>query len=143
MLMLVGQYHIKIDKRRRFRIPSVFFKEINGEPLIIEKNLYHPCLDISTLTAFENKMDSLLSKINEYDKKQIQILEIIYSNAFPVEANKQIIHLPLDFFEYLQLKKESDLVIFGMGNSLRIIAKSRNEAKQMDKNEFLKMLKDR
>jgi len=140
--MLTGQYRIKIDKRRRFRIPSLFMKAFKEE-IIIEKNIFHPFLEIIPLSVFEKKADFINSGLNPSKEKDRRILEAFFDNFLLVNARNQTITLPLDFYNHLLLEGKNELILIGMRNTIRVSAKYKNKAAAITKSEFLKRLNKR
>ena len=135
--MFFGQYKIKIDKRRRLRIPSVFMKIMKQEKIVVEKNILLPSLEIMPLSVFEKKADFFKSQINIFEKNDARLLEAFFSNFILFEAEKQILHLPLDFYNHLKLKGKNELILSGMNESFRVSASHEWEEIHRNNRAFL------
>jgi MraZ protein len=127
--MFFGQYNIKIDKRRRLRIPAVFMKIMNQQQIVIEKNYFQPSLEIMPFSVFEKKVDFIKSHLNSFKKDHARFLEAFFANFLLFEADKQIIYLPTDFYNHLQLKGKNELKVIGMNESFRVSASDEWEEK--------------
>lgn len=138
--MFLGQYLIRIDNRKRFRIPAVFMKTLKDEAIVIQKNLIvKGCLDIHPLSVFERKMEEFKSYLNPFNQQDELLLSAFYSTFFLVEPNKQTIYLPDSFYRFLNLNGASQLVLIGQGNFIRLTLKRENDT--ISREQFLEHLK--
>jgi len=141
--MFYGQYHIKIDiKRRRFRIPAAFMKEFDNEVIIIEKNIFLPCLDLFPYSVFKNKANNFKKRINVFEKEGEKLMTAFFANFYHVEPGKKEIYLPVDFYNHLELDNKTELVLTGMYKSLRLMVAEKMN-KEMDKTKYMDLLKQR
>jgi MraZ protein len=139
--MFYGQYHIKIDiRRRRFRIPAAFMKEFDNEEIIIEKNVFLPCLDLFPYSVFKNKMNNFKKRINVFEKEGDEIMTAFFANFYRVESGKKEIYLPVDFYNHLEPENETELVLTGMYKSLRLMVAEKMD-KELDKTKYMDLLK--
>jgi len=145
MIEFTGTYNATIDDKGRVVLPSVFKKEMGElalEPLIIERNLFKDCLDIYPEKFWKDRVEAFKSTLDPFDEEDDQFLQFFYENFKKVAmaANGRI-NVPADYLTYGSLKK--NVLLIGMGRSIRIWDVDEYNKGKMDKNTFVQRFKEK
>ena len=145
MIEFAGTHNATIDDKGRIVIPSAFKKEMGElalEPLVLEKNLHKPCLDIHPEKYWKERVADFKSTLDPFDEDDDALLQFFYQNFVKVTiaANGRI-NIPAGYLEYANLKKGVEFI--GMGESVRLLAARELDEMEMSRSEFLEKLKQK
>ena len=111
-----------LDDKGRFVLPSSFKKtmgELAEEPLIIEKDINEPCLNIYPEKLWEEHLLMVESKLNKLDKADRFLLMQIYANYTTVTmAPNGRINIPSGYFDHAGIKRE--IFFVGQGDCISL-----------------------
>jgi len=114
--MLIGNYQVKINKKKRTAIP-VKFREKLGEKLIIAQ-WYEKCLVIVS----QNQWQSLLTEINHkpfFTAPTRETDRFLLGNAFEIELDSQgRFVIPTSLADFAKL--ENEIIFVGLANRVEI-----------------------
>jgi MraZ protein len=122
MIRFSAKYSATIDEKGRVVLPS-FFKKMMGtqaeNPLVIEKDIYSRCLNIYPENHWNEQVREIESKLNPFNKADIELLEQFYENFTTVRmaANGRI-NIPTEFIKHSKIEKE--VVLIGMGKMIKL-----------------------
>ncbi len=117
--MFLGEYEYKIDNKNRFRLPSKFKKEIEGNLILTKGN--DGCIFILTTHEFENLLKKS-SDLPMFDSSIQRPLRLLYSSASELEEDKQGRYLlPSLLKNFAGIDK--DVVFVGVGSRVEMWAK--------------------
>jgi MraZ protein len=109
-----------IDDKGRVVLPSSFKKtmgDLADEPLIIEKDIYKPRLNIYPERFWNERLEEMEKKLNPFDDEDADLLSRIYANYATVTmAPNGRINIPDKFMAHANIDRE---VIFA-GNGVSI-----------------------
>ena len=129
--MFLGEYDYKIDNKNRFRLPSKFKKEIEGNLVLTKGN--DGCIFILTAEEFK----ALLRKSSElpmFDSSLQRPLRLLYSSASELEEDNQGRYLlPSNLKNYAKIDK--DVVFVGVGTRIEMWSKDAWEQYSMREDE--------
>ena len=117
-----------------------------GDPaeyqLAIEKDYYVHCLNIYREDIWNQRLDKMESELNEFDDKDVELLEQIYENFTIVKmaANGRI-NIPSDFLGYANIKK--DVVLSGMGKVIKLWNAEDYKKRKSTRSPLGKMIKEK
>ncbi len=145
MIEFTGTYSATIDDKGRIVLPSVFKKEMGEltlKPLIIERNLFKECLDIYPEKFWNDRVEAFKSTLDPFDEEDDEFLQFFYENFKKVAmAPNGRINLPVDYLEYGSLTK--NVLLIGMGSSIRLWDVKEYNKTKMDKATFAKRFKEK
>ncbi len=136
MIRFSARYNALIDDKGRVVLPSPFKKlmgSLSAEPIVIEKDIYKPCLNIYPQKVHEERLVSIESKLNLFDEGDDDLLADLYENFTTVTmADNGRINIPSDFMDHAGISRE--VVFVGKGASITLCdEKKYHEAKEMRK----------
>jgi MraZ protein len=145
MAEFTGTYYATIDDKGRIVLPSALKKEMGElavEPLIIERNLFKECLDIYPERFWKDRVSAFKSTLDPFDEEDDAFLQFFYENFMKLSmaANGRI-NLPADYLSYGKLKK--NVLLIGMGLSIRIWDTEEYENTRMHKSTFAQRFKEK
>ena len=145
MIEFTGTYNATIDDKGRVVLPSALKKEMGElalEPLIIERNLFKDCLDVYPEKFWKDRVEAFKSTLDPFDEDDDAFLQFFYENfkKAAMAANGRI-NLPADYLEYGSLKK--NVLLIGMGRSIRIWDVNEYSKGKMDKATFAQRFKEK
>jgi MraZ protein len=122
MIRFSAKYTATIDDKGRVVLPSAFKKSMGSQaekPVTIEMDIYSDCLNIYPEEYWDEKVQSIESKLNQFDEGDIELLEQFYENFATVKmADNGRINIPTDFLKHAGVNKE--VVMIGMGKMIRL-----------------------
>lgn len=140
MIRFSARYSALIDDKGRVVLPSPFKKAMGPlaeEPLVIEKDIYKPCLNIFPQKFYEERLRSIEEKLNLFDEQDDDLLADLYENFATVTmAPNGRINIPSDFMEHAAIEKE--VIFAGKGTSVTLW----NEKKYHEMKESRKPLRE-
>lgn len=140
MIRFSARYNALIDDKGRVVLPSSYKKamgDLAEEPLVIEKDIYKPCLNIFPEKYWNQRLESIERQLNQFDESDDDLLADIYENYTTVTmAPNGRINIPADFLEYADISR--DVVFIGKGRSIRMW----DEAKYLETKETRKPLRE-
>jgi len=145
MIEFAGTYNATIDDKGRVVLPAAFKREMGElalEPLVIERNLFKDCLDIYPEKFWNDRVEAFKSTLDPFDEEDDEFLQFFYENFKKVAmaANGRI-NVPAESLEYGKLKK--NVLLIGMGRSIRIWDVDEYNNSKMDKATFAKRFKEK
>lgn len=122
MMQFSAKYDALIDGKGRVVLPAPFKKSMGGlaeEPLVIEKDIYKTCLNIYPQKYWNQRLDEIKSRLNQYDESDDELLDELYENFCTIlMAPNGRISIPPGFREYAHIVK--NVVFVGKGESIRV-----------------------
>lgn len=114
-----------IDDKGRFVLPASYKKamgELAEEPLVIEKDIYKPCLNIYPEQIYNEKLKEMESRLNHFNEIDDALLDDIYENFTTLMmAPNGRINIPADFMEHAGLTgDEREIKFVGRGDFIRM-----------------------
>ena len=145
MVRFSAKHTAVIDDKGRIVLPAAFKKamgELAETPVAIEKDIYVGCLNLYPEKYWNEKLEEIESKLNQFDEGDLELLEQFYENFVSVKmaANGRI-NIPSDFMEHASLKKE--VVIIGMGKIVRVWDATKYEERKVSRKSLRDMYKDK
>ncbi len=145
MVRFSAKHTALIDDKGRIVLPALFKKamgELAEQPIAIEKDIYVGCLNIYPEEYWNEKLEEIESKLNQFDEGDLELLEQFYENFTTVKmAPNGRINIPSDFIGHAVLKKE--VVIIGMGKSIRIWDAENYEQRKIERKSLRDMYKEK
>jgi len=125
MIGFSATYSALIDDKGRVVLPAPLKKamgELADEPLVIEKDIYKPCLNIYPEKRYSEKLDKVANKLNEFNETDDDLLDELYENFTTLSmAPNGRINIPSDFMEHAGITREVREVMFaGKGAYIRL-----------------------
>ncbi len=122
MIRFSAKHSALIDDKGRVVLPSSLKKamgELADQPLVIEKDIYKPCLNIFPEKYWNQRLELIERQLNQFDEEDDDLLADIYENYTTVTmAPNGRINIPADFMEYAGISRE--VVFIGKGKSIRM-----------------------
>ncbi len=135
-----ARYPALIDDKGRVVLPAPFKRAMGSlaeEPLVIEKDIYKPCLNIFPQKQWEKRLEAIERQLNPFNEQDDDLLADIYENfATVMMAPNGRINIPADFMDYAGIVRE--VVFVGKGQSITLW----NEQKYHEVKEGRKPLRD-
>jgi MraZ protein len=124
MVQFLGTHQNRLDAKGRVSVPAPFRAtlrardEANGTHLILRPSHQHPCIEAWPSAEFE-ALSEPLNRLDLFSQAHDDLAASLYSDAFPVEADKEgRIVLPDFLVNYAGL---SETVVFmGLGRIFQI-----------------------
>ncbi len=121
--LFLGEYEYKIDNKNRFRLPSRFKKDVEGNLILTKGN--DGCIFVLT----NNEFDELIKKSKElpmFDSNLQKPLRLLFASASELEEDNQGRYLlPNNLKSYANIDKE--VVFVGVGTRIEMWAKEKWE----------------
>ena len=122
MTTFIGDYPCKIDAKSRLLLPIAFKKQMEtGSPenFVVKKDIYEKCLVLYPIKEWEQKMNSLKSKLNPYNKEHNRFLREYLKGMVEVslDANNRLL-IPKRLLELVGIEKE--IVMAGQNKKIEI-----------------------
>lgn len=143
-MRFLGNIEAKIDAKGRVFLPSTFRKMLSAsgeESLVLRKDIFEDCLVIYPQSVWNSRMDLLRSRLNRWNKRDQMIYRQFVSDVELVnlDTNGRFL-IPK---RYLAMANISQEVRFtGMGDSIEIWAKTKQEQNFMTAEEFSKAMEE-
>lgn len=117
-----NQYNAMIDDKGRVVLPAVYKRDL-GETsermLAVEKDPYEKCLNLYPISAWEERLEAIRSRLNPNDPRQSRFLDKFYQNFVKISvAENGRLNIPNSFLEKMDIVKE--VVFSGQGNRIRL-----------------------
>jgi len=145
MVRFSARYNATVDEKGRVVLPAPFKKamgEMAEQPLAIEKDVFSGCLNIYPEMYWNEKLQEIESKLNQFDEGDIELLEQFYENFTSVTmAPNGRINIPSDFLEHSGAKKE--VVLIGMGKTIRLWDAASYEKRKETRKPLRDMIKEK
>ncbi len=145
MIEFTGTYSATIDDKGRVVLPAAFKKEMGElalESLVVERNLFKDCLDIYPEKYWKDRVESFKSTLDPFDEEDDAFLQFFYENFKKVGmAPNGRINVPTEYLEYGKLAK--NVLLIGMGVSIRLWDVDEYNKGKMDKSTFLQKFKEK
>ncbi len=131
-----ARYNALIDDKGRVVLPAPFKRamgELAEEPVVVEKDIYKPCLNLYPRKYWDERLAQIERKLNPFDEGDDELLADLYENftMVPMAPNGRI-NIPAAFMEYAGIVRE--VVFAGKGQSITLWnEKNYQEAKQARK----------
>jgi MraZ protein len=134
MLKLLGEYPCKLDNKGRLLFPSKLKKALeqvvhNG--LVMNRDIYTKCLVLYPQPTWE-RISADLDKMNQYSKQHLEFVRYFLNGATELEldsAGRLLIPGHLLDYAGIDLKKNNDLVLCGLGQKMELWSKAVREEK--------------
>ncbi len=115
-----SKYNALIDDKGRVVLPVAFKRTLGDlaeEPIVVEKDVYKPCLNLYPQRYWDERLDRIDKKLNPFDERDDEMLAEIYENFTVVTmAPNGRINIPSDYLEYAGIIRE--VVFAGKGQSI-------------------------
>ncbi len=124
MANFLGTHQNRLDAKGRVSVPAPFraalksHDETNGTQLILRPSHQHPCIEAWPKAEFE-ALSEPLNRLDIFSQAHDDLAASLYSDAFPVEADKEgRIVLPDSLINYASLTET--VVFMGLGRIFQI-----------------------
>jgi MraZ protein len=137
MLRLLGEYPCKLDNKGRLLFPAKLRKaleEVIHQGLVINRDIYTHCLVLYPLPTWE-KMSARLEKMNSNNRKHAEFIRFFLNGATELELDAVgRLNIPSHLLQYAEvdLKKNNELVLCGLGQKMELWNKDTRERKFND-----------
>ena len=112
------------------------------KPVTIEMDVYSHCLNIYPEVHWNEKVNDFESRLNQFDEKDIELLEQFYENFTSVKmATNGRINIPTEFMKHSRIKKE--VVLIGMGKMIRLWDQQEYEKRRSERKPLRDMYKEK
>ena len=134
MLKLLGEYPCKLDNKGRILFPSRLRKsleEVLHLGLVINRDIYTKCLVIYPQPTWE-RISADLEKMNPHNRKHAEFVRFFLNGATELELDSVgRLNIPGHLLDYAQvdLKKNNELVLCGLGQKMELWNKGTRESK--------------
>jgi len=142
-MRFLGNIDAKTDAKGRVFLPSPFRKVLQAtgeETLVLRKDVHQKCLVLYPLSSWNRRMDTILSKVNEFDDEGQMVVREFVSAATEVtlDGNGRFL-IPK---AYLQMAEIAQSVRFiGMNDTIEIWSEENASAPFMSQEAFSSKLK--
>ena len=124
MVQFLGTHQNRLDAKGRVSVPAPFRtvlkagNEANGTHLVLRPSHQHPCIEAWPAAVFETLAEPL-NRLDLFSQAHDDLAATLYSDAFPVEADKEgRIVLPDALVSYAGLGET--VVFMGLGRIFQI-----------------------
>ena len=125
MVQFLGTHQNRLDAKGRVSVPAPFRAalrapdgEANGTHLVLRPSHQHPCIEAWPSAVFE-ALSEPLNRLDLFSQAHDDLAASLYSDAFPVEADKEgRIVLPDSLVTYAGLAET--VVFMGLGRIFQI-----------------------
>jgi MraZ protein len=124
MVQFLGTHQNRLDAKGRVSVPAPFRaalkagNEANGTHLVLRQSHQHPCIEAWPAAVFEALAEPL-NRLDLFSQAHDDLAATLYSDAFPVEADKEgRIVLPDTLVAYAGLGET--VVFMGLGRIFQI-----------------------
>lgn len=134
MLKLLGEYPCKLDNKGRLLFPAKLRKpleEVIHLGLVINRDIYTKCLVIYPQPTWE-RISANLEKMNPHNRKHAEFVRFFLNGATELELDAVgRLNIPSHLLEYAEvnLKKNNELVLCGLGQKMELWNKETREKK--------------
>ncbi len=134
MLKLLGEYPCKLDNKGRLLFPAKLRKpleEVLHQGLVINRDIYTHCLVLYPQPTWE-KMSAKLDKMNPNNRKHAEFIRHFLNGATELELDAVgRLNIPTHLLQYAEvdLKKNNELVLCGLGQKMELWNKETREKK--------------
>lgn len=136
MVQFLGTHQNKLDSKGRVSVPASFRAalrgrdESNGTHLVLRPSHHYPCIEAWPSTEFEALAEPL-NRLDIFSQAHDDLAASLYSDAFPVEADKEgRIVLPDSLVTYAGLGET--VVFMGLGRIFQIWEPSAAERRRAE-----------
>jgi MraZ protein len=125
MIGFSARFSALIDDKGRVVLPAALKKsmgELADEPLVIEKDVYKSCLNIYPQKFWDQRIQKIVRRLNEFNETDDDLLSEVYENFTTLSmAPNGRINIPADFMEHAEISKDVREVMFvGKGQSITL-----------------------
>jgi len=111
-------------------------------PLVIEKDIYSSCLNIYPENHWNEQVQEIESKLNPFNKADIELLEQFYENFTTVKmAQNGRINIPTEFMKHSKIHKE--VVLIGMGKMIKLWDVTEYEIRKVQRKPLREMYEEK
>jgi MraZ protein len=134
MLKLLGEYPCKLDNKGRLLFPAKLRKpleEVIHHGLVINRDIYNKCLVLYPQPTWE-RISTDLDEMNIYSDKHLDFVRYFLNGAEEVYLDSAgRINIPSNLLEYAEvdLKKNNELILCGLGQKMELWSKATREKK--------------
>ncbi len=122
--MFLGTFYHKLDAKNRLNLPTKIVSKLSAD-VVLSKG-FEGCLELRTLTAFENYSAQLMNYSANKRESRILVRQLL-ANAIDLKLDKaNRILIPQNLLAESNIKDE--VVIIGVGNKLEIWDKKAYQA---------------
>jgi MraZ protein len=139
MVQFLGNIEAKIDSKGRIFIPAAFRKALQsaGESssLVLRKDIFQDCLVLYPMSAWEEEVNLLRSKLNKWNKEHQQLFRqfMLDSERLELDANGRIL-IPKRYLGLANIG--SDVRFLGVDSTIEIWSKAKLENPLVEANLF-------
>ena len=146
MSTFIGKYEVKADVKGRIFIPSTYRKllpDSEKERVVIRKDADNDCMILFPEHVWNQKVDELKSKLDEWNPVDQLILMQFMSDAEWLDIDSQG-RVLLSKRNLQAIGVENSEVLFvGLVDRVAIWSKTRYEQSKLSSSDFSKLLKER
>ena len=140
-MRLLGNIEAKTDSKGRVFLPSAFRKAMQMEAggLVLRKDVFQKCLVLYPESSWDTLLDSLVSRINRWDPRQMQIYRQFLSDVEIVypDSNGRIL-IPRRLLEAANIGQ--GIRFIGMGDYIEVWSSELTSQPFISQDDFAKAL---
>jgi MraZ protein len=138
----IGNINAKVDNKGRVMVPADFrriLQSFGDKRLILRKDIYADCLVLYPAPVWEEKLENLDNKLDEYGKEDREAYRkfIKHLNVVEMDANGRIL-ISKRYLDMVGII--SDVCFMGVKNTIEIWAPDRSDESEMDNADFQKFM---
>ena len=143
-MQFLGTHQNRLDAKGRVSVPAPFraalraLDDANGTHLVLRPSHQHPCIEAWPSAEFE-ALSEPLNRLDIFSQAHDDLAASLYSDAFPVEADKEgRIVLPDSLVSYAGLAET--VVFMGLGRIFHIWKPEAAERRRIEARERARVL---
>ncbi len=137
-MRFLGNIEAKTDSKGRVFLPATFRKVLQSEgieQLVMRKDIHQPCLVLYPDSVWNERVDALRSRVNEWDKTGKMVVRQYMKEAETIilDGNGRFL-IPRRYLEMAGITQSVRFI--GMTDTIEIWASEKAEEPFMDEAEF-------
>lgn len=142
-MRFLGNIEAKTDAKGRVFLPATFRKVLQTESenvLVLRKDIFKKCLVLYPWSVWNDRIDALLARVNEFDDESQMVFRQFVSEAeeLTLDGNGRFL-IPRRLLQVAGI--EQSVRIIGVNNTIEIWATAEAEATFFPQEEFAARLK--
>ncbi len=144
MCIFTGDFQIKIDPKGRFVFPSAFLGQLSeddSKTFVVKKDLYEKCLTVYTQSSWRERVETIKSRLNPFNKVHNSFLREFFKDTAEVEldsSNRLLV--PKRLAEDVGLEK--DICVIGLGDKIEVWSTQAFEDSRPSKEDFANLAQE-
>ncbi len=141
-IRFLGNIEAKTDVKGRVFLPAVFRKVLQGsgdEVLVLRKDVHQPCLVLYPLSVWNKRIDTLMQRVNEFDRASKMVLRQYASEAMELtlDGNGRFL-IPKEYLAKAQINQS--VRFLGINDTIEIWSAENTEQPFLSDEDFASQL---